>query len=137
MKTRDELIKSARETVAKTDPEVKDLKVTHAERFFSGMVVVIDYVLREQKRRDYVYFDDAGAEIHSQNFEAFLKSFADKSDQTLTLLLYSLGGLLAIAVVGTVCYLAASGAKIPDVLGAAVTTILGFFFGTVAAKKAK
>ena len=102
---RDEMIKSAKDTVSRMDTDIKDIRLAHAERFFAGTVIVLDYLLRDQKRRDYVYFDDSGAEIHSQNFEAFLKSFAEKTDQSLTTMLYLFGGVLALIVVGTVCYL--------------------------------
>lgn len=132
---REEMIKSAKEAVSRMDTDIKDIKLTHAERFFAGTVIVLDYLIREQKRRDYVYYDDSGAVIHSQNFEAFLKSFAEKSDQGLISMLYLFGGVLALIVVCTVCYLAITTGKVPDVLSAAVTTILGFFFGTVAASK--
>jgi hypothetical protein len=132
---RDEMIKAAKDTVSRMDADIKDIKLAHAERFFGGTVIVLDYLVREQKRRDYVYYDDDGAVIHSQNFEAFLKSFAEKSDQSLTTMLYLFGGVLALIVVGTVCYLAITTGKVPDVLSAAVTTILGFFFGTVASSK--
>jgi hypothetical protein len=41
-------------------------------------------------------------------------------------------GLIAVLVTITICYLALAGQseKIPQVLGAALTTILGFYFGS-------
>ena len=38
-------------------------------------------------------------------------------------------GLIALALVGTACYLALTGQPIPDYLGIALGTVVGFFFG--------
>lgn len=133
--TPDEMLKNAQEMIRRVRPAAEEIRLAHRERFFQGTVVIYDYTDAGQKKRDYVYFDDAGPVVHSQNFEAFLKSFADRGDRSFTLALYAFGGVLAIMVVGTVCYLAVTTGKVPEVLSASVTTILGFFFGTVATAK--
>lgn len=46
---RDEMIKSAKETVSRMDPENKDIKLVHAERFFAGTVIVLDYFTSRPK----------------------------------------------------------------------------------------
>jgi hypothetical protein len=46
-------------------------------------------------------------------------------------------GLIAVLITITICYLALAGdsEKIPQVLGAALTTILGFYFGSKASQR--
>ena len=46
-------------------------------------------------------------------------------------------GVIAIFITITICYMALAGTseKIPQVLGAALTTILGFYFGSRVAQK--
>ena len=45
-------------------------------------------------------------------------------------------GVVTIALVGTSCYLFAIQAPIPELLGYALTTILGFFFGAKVTQEA-
>lgn len=41
-------------------------------------------------------------------------------------------GLIALALVGTSCYLFATGQPVPDLLAALVTSVLGYFLGSKA-----
>jgi uncharacterized membrane protein YfcA len=41
-----------------------------------------------------------------------------------------ISGVMALGLTGAVIYLAVTGQPIPDLLGAALTSIIGFFFGT-------
>ena len=47
-----------------------------------------------------------------------------------------ISGALALMLVGSTVYLAVTGQIIPDYLGAATATILGYFFGAGTAKEA-
>ena len=39
-------------------------------------------------------------------------------------------GVIAIALVGTVCFMATQGVEVPTFLSLAMGTVLGYFFGT-------
>jgi len=41
-------------------------------------------------------------------------------------------GAIAVALVGTTCYLAVTGQPVPDYIGVALGTVVGFFFGSKA-----
>lgn len=46
-----------------------------------------------------------------------------------------ISGMLALGLTGTVIYLAVIGQPIPEILGVALTSIIGFFFGTKAGER--
>lgn len=46
-----------------------------------------------------------------------------------------ISGVLAVGLTGAVIYLAVTGQPIPEVLAAALTAIIGFFFGTKAGER--
>jgi len=46
-----------------------------------------------------------------------------------------ISGVLALSLTGAVVYLAVTGQPIPELLGAALTSIIGFFFGTKAGER--
>jgi hypothetical protein len=133
--TEDEIKKKAKEKVLEVHPEATGFRITVTDDFFSGAVAMTDYTDGPKTFRDFVYFNESGKVQHYQSIDSFIKAFTGRKSDRLTAILYGFGGLLAMTITGTVCYIAATQPKVPEVLSGALTLILGFYFGTFAARE--
>lgn len=118
-------------------PDGKRFRVENRiDGFVSGQLLIIAF--EDQDNDDYV-----DEECYGYFTEDSLKFFADvnelghgvgKSERTsLVARLLDTGGVtgvIAVIITIAVCYLAIYSKQIPEILGSALTMILGFYFGT-------
>jgi hypothetical protein len=133
--TEDEMKKKARQTILDLRPSAQKFAISLFDEFLNGTVAMVDWEDDTQKRRDFVYFNRDGKMRHSNNVEAFIRSFTGRKTDNVAKILYGFGGVVALMIVATTCYMAVTKAQVPEVLSGALTLILGFYFGTVASRE--
>jgi hypothetical protein len=133
--TEDEMKKKAHQIILDSRPSAEKIAISLFDDFFNGTVAMVDWEDNTQKRRDFVYFNRAGKISHSNNVESFIRSFAGRKTDDVARILYGFGGVVALMIVATTCYIAVIKAPVPEVLSGALTLILGFYFGTVASRE--
>ncbi len=113
---------------------------------FGGTLYTVSWSSGKEagKSFDNLVFND-GKKLHHFNNPTELTRFLNlrqPSNPLIGLLreLFAVGGapaVIAIAITATICWLAISpnGKAAPDILGHALTTILGFYFGSKVASK--
>lgn len=99
--------------------------------FMNGELIVIDVSKgAENLESSYVYVNDEGiaaAFINADEMSIWVSSRIKNLSFTN---FYFISGSIAFAITITICALALFQIKPPDILGHALTTILGFYFGT-------
>ncbi|WP_065188136.1 hypothetical protein [Shewanella woodyi] len=111
------------------------------DEFLEGQLLIIEF----EDKDDGDYYDE---ECYAYSYGDGVKFFSDVNELGLgigknkktsiferVLDIGGIAGAIAIVIALAVCYLAINGKVIPEVLGSALTMILGFYFGTKAEKK--
>jgi len=138
MKTTEE---KALDAVKKRNADQSDFRVLSViPKYLEGTLYIIGF-LDEKKvgYENYVYIpDDEDAEVHVYRNTLMLTNAVSIHHRRTSaaekfLHLGGVTGALALIVTATICYLTVSSKgelKIPEVLSGALTSILGFYFGT-------
>jgi hypothetical protein len=80
---------------------------------------------------NYVYYDGRRYRVFTRSRD--LVQFIARAPQTIigrVLQVAGVSGFIAVLITMTICYLALRDRQIPDILGHALTAILGFYFAT-------
>lgn len=140
--TNQEREKKAVEKVASAQVNRKPVRLTvkRQDSVFNGTLVVVGWHSETENRdtENSVFFrDDEPEPIYFANPADLIRFLNDRQPSpTITTLLRELltiGGaasLIALIVTITICYLALRGMNVPEILGNALATILGFYFGS-------
>jgi hypothetical protein len=110
--------------------------INHLSEFLDGQLYVVGFKSSEgQQFLNYVYIEGEKATVYKN--EALLLSFVSKYSKKSGLQYFfenigGIAGLIGLIITFTIVYLIISNPKneIPQILSAALTTILGFYFGT-------
>jgi hypothetical protein len=120
--------------------DVSNVKIIRqTDPFLGGTLYIVGFSDRNGSLlENYVLHRDDKTRVFRFVYELF--EAVAKDDQKPGVL-YSLAqssiapGCIAILMAGTICYLAVKGTAIPEVLGSALTAILGFYFGRSMSRK--
>jgi hypothetical protein len=138
-----ELGQKALAIVRKEVEDVDEAQEGPIVRDFLGGVLVVVYVVYKRGKKDtedddlkddfYVHFVGGTENVYEYPIDLYRAVAAYRPSFLHRLLTAgTIPGLIAVIVTITICYMALFGQseKIPQVLGAALTTILGFYFGS-------
>lgn len=129
MEERDKAI----EEVKKINPKAIDFHIVNVHSdFMDGNLYVVGFEDEGSTYHNYVHIDEHGA--HLSKNEALLISMVSKKYKRVSILdsLGGVAGIIGLAITGAIIYLLIENPRyeIPQVLSAALTTILGFYFGS-------
>lgn len=123
--------------VESLNSEGNDFSVTfvHSD-FMDGSLYVVEFFSASDRITNWVYI--AGKELNVIKNPALLVEFVARKTRRLglatTILKHTGGiaGLIALIITISICYMFVfrENTEIPDVLSAALTTVLGFYFGS-------
>lgn len=120
--------------------EPVDIFVKSEIQVFGGVLVTCTFRSKKEERLidSFVFCDGLGDHFFYNPIE--LTRFLDSKRKSVNANIVSLIGeintvggptaIIAMIVTGTICYLAATNVVVPELLGHALTTILGFYFGS-------
>jgi hypothetical protein len=135
--TQQEIGERATKKVQEVHPGASELAVRGiVPEFFGGSVVLVNYKTdRDRDGRDIVFLNRHREDLYTST-EAFVRAFAGRQRPSY-LFLEIVSGAIAILVTLTICYLVIRqpSGQVPEVLSAALTMILGFYFGSQVAKR--
>jgi hypothetical protein len=102
---------------------------------FGGTVITVTFKTGENRLVDnFVFFDGRDDHIFFNAGELFRYFDSRKPNDTLSRILFvdtdRAPAIIALVITLTICYLAITSRTPPDILGHALTTILGFYFGS-------
>ena len=113
--------------------------INHHSDFLNGSLYVVGFVNPEnEKKHNYVYIE--GKDVTVYKNEAILNEMvARKSTSKFTSFMDGMGGIagiIGLIITFTIVFMLLNNpeAKIPQVLSAALSTILGFYFGSKSSK---
>lgn len=147
--TEEQLGEIAVRTVSREDSDATNVRASSIVRGFAGgdlVVVLVDYPPDEDDEDGegsdndyYVHIRESVPYVY-EYVEDLARGAAAYKPPILPLLLRSGGvpGIIAILITLTICWLAVrqdGPPQIPEVLSAALTAILGFYFGQVASRQ--
>lgn len=126
------------EQVRLLNPRSDSLHVVNLHKdFLGGALYVIGFERDGDQFHNFVFLDKD--ELHVAKNDALLISMISKRYKKETLLdsLGGVAGIIGLAVTATIIYLLINNplAEIPQILSAALTTILGFYFGSQTTRK--
>ena len=144
-----ELVDRAIDAVRKEVDDIEEIREGPIVRDFLGGDLVLVYVEYapdddekdgDEDENDEFYVHIVGQRINVYEYPIDVYRAAAVYHPTLWHAVIASGtipGLIAVLITITICYLALFGQsdKIPQVLGAALTTILGFYFGSRVAQR--
>jgi hypothetical protein len=148
MMTDQELVERAKDAVRKEVDDLEELREGPIIRDFIGgdfVLIYVTYKPDDEDKKDedlsddfYVHFVGTATYVYEYPIDVYRAVAAYRPSFWHVLLASgTIPGLIAVLVTITICYLALAGQseKIPQVLGAALTTILGFYFGSRVAQR--
>jgi len=136
--TETEMKARALEMVKEYHPTHDNIRVAAVvDNFFDGTVLLVDFSENGKDRRDIIHFG-RDRPILFQGSQDFIRAFAGKTPRVTafeSFLRYGAGdvaAVIAVIITLTICYIVLTRVepKIPEVLSGALTTIIGFFFGS-------
>lgn len=117
-----------------------ELHIRHEVEVFGGILQTVTFNSGKEGRiLDSFVFNDGKSDLFFSNPAELARYFDAKHSVTTTTTksvlkeLTTTGGapaLIAVMITITICSISISGDKIPDILGNALATILGFYFGS-------
>ena len=114
--------------------------INHHPEFLDGSLYVVEFDSKEDKKlTNYVYFEGSETTV-CKNSALLNELVARKSKKSgVVSILESLGGItgiIGLVITFTIVWLLVNDpkAEVPQLLSAALTTILGFYFGTKISK---
>lgn len=123
----------ALEEVKRMNPNAENIHVVNMHPdFLGGTLYVVGFDHDGGNWHNYVHADDSG--FHLTKNEALLISMTSKKHKQGSLLdsIGGVAGIIRLAITGAIIYLLTQNPRyeIPQVLSAAPTAILGFYFGS-------
>ncbi len=124
---------SAIEEVQNANPGAHKFHITNTHKdFLEGTLYEVAFMENEQSWHNYVYHDSTGLHL-AKNASVLIPLISKKAPKHGWI--DSIGGItgvLALIITCTIAYLViwAPSIEIPDTFSAALTTILGFYFGS-------
>jgi hypothetical protein len=115
--------------------DVKDGKVLREVRpFLGGTLYVVGFTDTDGgKKENYVFEKDGELRIYRFSYELYhgiAKEVEKPSAWHVVAQAIAVEGTIAICLTLTICFLAVRGTTIPEILGSALTAVLGFYFGS-------
>jgi len=115
---------------------VKDGKILReVNPFLGGVLYVVGFTDTDDGsgKENYVFQKDGNRRIYRFSYELYYGIAKEvETPSILHSLIRALAveGSIAILLTITICFLAIKGATIPEILGSALTAVLGFYFGS-------
>ena len=126
------------EEAKKYSPEASNHKInTVHPNFFDGSLYVVDFLIDGKSFHNYVFSGSDGIQVF-RNEALLISMISGKSKRNdLVHKLGGIAGIIGLIITLAIVYIFISNpaADIPQVLSAALTSILGFYFGSQSTKK--
>lgn len=129
------------EAISEFNPGATDRQVSHAYRhFLRGTLYIITFNLNGVDCENYVFLKKKSPPRVAKNFNLLMQLLTQESNNSPIVEamaeLINIANIIAIALTLLIGYLvvARNATEIPAVLTTALTTIIGFYFGTKSAK---
>lgn len=122
------------EVLSRQDGAVDGKVLREVRPFIGGALYVVGFTGNDGKPyENFVHEKDGDLHIYRMPYELFhgISKEAEKQSAWSSIIHASATeGIIAIILVLTICFLAIKGAVIPEILGSALTAVLGFYFGS-------